>query len=83
MVDIPSHKNELMRIYKTLSSADEEDTITARVNQLCDPRDNSIHEKLAKIKAKFEQALGKESAKAFYISGPRAGLRTIKSFSIQ
>ncbi len=83
MVDIPSHKNELMRIYKTLSIADEEDTITARVNQLCDPRDNSIHEKLAKIKAKFEQALGKESAKAFYISGPRAGLRTIKSFSIQ
>jgi hypothetical protein len=80
MTEIPAHKKELLEIYKTLSNADEGEIISARINQLCDPRDNSIHEKLAKIKAKFEQALGKESAKSFYISGPRAGLRMIKYF---
>ncbi len=81
LVDIHHYKSELLDIYNKLSNADEKITNEARILQLCDPRDNSLNEKIAKIKSKFELAIGKDSAKNFVISGPRAGLRRIAYFA--
>ena len=81
LVDIHHHKNELLEIYNKLSNADEKRTNESRILQLCNPRDNSLSEKIAKIKSKFESAIGTDSAQKFIISGPRAGLRRIAYFA--
>jgi hypothetical protein len=57
---------------------DDKEDITARITTLANPLDNSIHEKMSKIKTKFIRALGATDAVPFIISGRRGEAQKIQ-----
>jgi hypothetical protein len=71
---LQDHEEELYRIYSKCSVANSDNNIAAMRNSiraLTDPLENSLNEKISRIKSKFTRALGPELATHYYIAKER------------
>jgi hypothetical protein len=66
--DLQQHKDELLSIYDEISFAERSDKIR-RINDLVNIVSNSASEKISRIKRAFEEAIGPDLAKHYYIQG--------------
>ncbi len=72
------HKRELTNIYKQISYRESFESINQSIDRLCMPTDNSINEKLSRIREAFVKTISNEYAQHYYISGERGGIKRIK-----
>ena len=66
--DLQQHRDELLSIYDDISFAERSDKIS-RINDLVNIVSNSASEKISRIKRAFEEAIGPDLAKHYYIQG--------------
>ena len=75
---LADHKEELMALYaRVLGKAELTDKQKASVERLCDPWDNSINEKLSRIRKSFCAEVHESVADKYVIQGERGAPRTI------
>lgn len=75
--DMGDHQRELENIYSSLSRRDDMDGIRRSVATLCNPLDNSINEKVSKVKKAFRDAVDDRIARFYYIDGKKGEAKTI------
>jgi len=73
----PEYKEELHQIYLSMATHTDTAELTRRVKLLCDPRDNSINEKLSTINRIFSDLLGSENCTPYQILGVRGAVKKI------
>lgn len=66
---LSEHRKELYDIYSKMSSMGMLHEIRARIDDMTNALSNSASEKLSRIKRVFEEAIGHELAKNYYICG--------------
>ncbi|OJJ20467.1 hypothetical protein BKI52_18595 [marine bacterium AO1-C] len=71
LYNLVDHKKELLDTYKRISRRLNFQQMQQSIEQLVDRRDNSMHEKLARIKAAFEALVPCQYTKLFLIDGDR------------
>lgn len=76
--DLPDYRTELMTIYGRVSNVSDRERQENSVEQLVHPFNNSINEKLSKIKKGFIDMMPPELAAFYYIFGSRACARKIQ-----
>ena len=75
---LADHKEELMALYaRVLGKAELTDKQKASVERLCDPWDNSINEKLSRIRKSFCAEVHESVADKYVIQGERGAPRII------
>ena len=75
---LTDHKEELMMLYaRVLGKTKLADKQKASVERLCDPWDNSINEKLSRIRKSFCAEVHESVADNYVIQGARGGIRSI------
>lgn len=77
LYDLYSYRQELMEIYKRISRKDDYHLMQTSIDFLVNKYDNSIHEKISRIKHTFSQLLTQELAQQYYIKGKRRQEKTI------
>ena len=76
--NLADHKEELMGLYaRVLGKAELTDKQKASVERLCDPWDNSINEKLSRIRKSFCAEVHESVADKYVIQGERGAPRII------
>jgi len=78
ITDFYKYEQELFDIYGSCSVANSDNNIAAMRNSikaLIDPLENSLNEKISKIKSKFIKYLGKEMAENYYIYKDKTNLK--------
>ncbi len=71
------YREELHQIYLSMATHTDITELTRRVNLLCDPRDNSINEKLSTINRIFRDLLGPDNCIPYQILGVRGAAKKI------
>lgn len=66
--EIGGHKEELMEWYLKLSNRKISDNFDNSIEILCNPFENSVYEKISRIKREFVKQLDDRIAKEYYIS---------------
>jgi hypothetical protein len=72
------YKNELTQLVNRLSRIDDQHEINQSIEALCQADSNSLSEKLARIRQKFNRYLGEAMAGQYIVSGPNGGLKKIE-----
>lgn len=67
--DVYDYKSEIMKIYNSLYTGSSVESARKSAEALCNPLDNSLSEKISRIKKKMITVLGTEIADLFYIQG--------------
>jgi hypothetical protein len=67
--DLPDHRDELANIYEQISHTGTRTEMRERINDLVNVLSNSASEKISRIKRAFEEAIGPDLAKHYYIQG--------------
>lgn len=75
--DLPSHIEELLDLYQSVSGRDDKDAMRKTVENLADPFQNNANISLSRIKRAFVEAFNDNLAKAYYVDGERGGVRSI------
>jgi len=79
-IELPSlvdYRAELLSIYVNMATHTNRAVLEKRIQLLCDPRENSINEKLSTINRMFEDLLGDEVCVPYQILGIRGGAKKI------
>jgi hypothetical protein len=79
-IDLPAlgdHRQELLGIYVNMATHTNRAVLEKRIQLICDPRENSINEKLSTINRAFEDLLGEEDCLPYQIMGIRGGPKKI------
>ena len=76
--DLPSYKEELGRIYGSITGREDQDAIDESIDKLTNPFDNSINEKCARIKNAFVSEFREELAQWYFIDGRKGEKKAIK-----
>jgi len=66
---LADHRAELFEIYAGITQAGLREDIQERINNLVNVLSNTASEKLSRIKSVFEESIGTELAKHYYIQG--------------
>jgi len=74
---ISNHREELHGYYLNMATHTNREVLVKRINAICDPRENSINEKLSTINKAFEQLLGKQVSLPYQIVGVRGEAKKI------
>lgn len=69
LTDLSDHRNELMDFYELISHTGSRLEMRERINDLVNVLSNSASEKISRIKRSFEEAIGPDLAKHYYIQG--------------
>lgn len=69
LTDLYDHRDELMEIYEQISQNGTKEEMRVRINDLANVLRNSASEKISRIKRVFEEAIGPDLAKHYYIQG--------------
>lgn len=69
LTELIDHKQELFDIYTQISNTGTIDEMRERINDLVNVLSNSASEKISRIKRVFEEAIGPDLAKNYYIQG--------------
>lgn len=72
------HRNEIKEIYMQVGNPKTVPEFNNRIDQLIDPTENSVSEKLSKIRSKVIALVGEELAPYYCIDGQRAERKTIR-----
>ncbi len=75
--DMSDHQRELEEIYSSLSRRDSIEGIRRSVATLCNPLDNSINEKVSRVKKAFRDVVDDRVARFYYIDGKKGETKTI------
>jgi hypothetical protein len=67
--DLPDHRDELADFYEQISHSGTRTEMRERINDLVNVLSNSASEKISRIKRAFEEAIGPDLAKHYYIQG--------------
>jgi hypothetical protein len=70
---LSDYEPEILHIYKALSNRMNEQEMRESIKQLCHPTDNSVKEKISRIKRAFLRQISDRNARHYYISGRRGG----------
>jgi len=70
---LSDYEPEILHIYKALSNRMNEQEMRESIKQLCHPTDNSVNEKISRIKRAFLRQISDRNARHYYISGRRGG----------
>jgi len=71
------YRRELLDIYVNMATHTNRAVLEKRIQLICDPRENSINEKLSTINHIFEDLLGEEVSVPYQILGVRGGPKKI------
>lgn len=74
---LSDHQAELERIYSSITGREDLGSIRKSVSDLCDPLNNSINEKVSKVKKAFRDAVDDHIARFYYIDGERGTAKRI------
>lgn len=66
--DLSDHREELRRIYRSISPSTDSDRIDETVSRLTDPTDNAVNEKCSRIKAAFGSLMDEYTLSYYMIS---------------
>lgn len=77
LYDLHLYQSKLLEIYKHLSSRHNYTLMKVNIKRLVNKYDNSIHEKISRIKQTFQQLLPAEQAHFFYITGKRREVKSV------
>lgn len=77
LYDLHLHQSKLLEIYKHLSPHHNYAVMKLNIKRLVNKYDNSIHEKISRIKQVFLQLLPVEQAHFFYITGKRREVKSV------
>ena len=75
--ELSDHQQELEEIYSSITGREDLDSIRKSVADLCDPLNNSINEKVSKVKKAFRDAVDDRIAKFYYIDGEKGTAKRI------
>ncbi|MDR1743594.1 MAG: hypothetical protein LBR48_07230, partial [Dysgonamonadaceae bacterium] len=68
---LSDYEPEMLQIYKTLSKRMNEQEMRESIKQLCHPTDNSVYEKISRIKQAFLRQISDRNAQHYYPTGKR------------
>ena len=75
---LSNYKDELMFIYQRIAYRQGIEEMTYSINEICDPRSNSINEKCSRIKEAFVSQFNETIAENYFITGKRGEPKKIK-----
>ena len=75
--DLPDHQDELIDIYELISHTGTRVEMRERINDLVNVLSNSASKKISRIKRSFEEAIGPDLAKHYYIQGGNGARKRI------
>lgn len=75
--ELGDHKEELINIYTRIQGRQLTQNQLASIGRLCNPLDNSINEKLSRIKQAFRAVAHDSVANCYIVQGERGELRNI------
>lgn len=71
LYDLPKYERELLTIYKNVSRRHDFGAMKSSINNLVNRRENSFHEKSARIKSIFKNVVPNKILDFYYIKGER------------
>lgn len=74
---LADYKRELLDIYASISGREDMDAMRSSIDTLTDPFDNSINEKVSKIKKAFLNVVSDRVARFYYIRGEAGTAKSI------
>ena len=74
---LSNHRNELYDIYCSISNQGSLAEMKHRIDEMVNALSNSSSEKISRIKKVFEEAIGEELAKHYYIRGEHGNVKKI------
>jgi hypothetical protein len=77
--DLSDHRDELADIYEQISHTGTRTEMRERINDLTNVLSNSASEKISRIKRAFEEAIGPDLAKHYYIQGGNGERKRVES----
>ncbi len=77
MSDLCNHRSELYEIYGSLANIGTREDVKMRIDDLTNVLSNSASEKISRIKRVFEESIGEELAKQYFIKGGNGEKKTI------
>ena len=75
--DLPLYRDELMQLYRKLSTKSSVPEMTRSIDELANPFSNSMSEKCARIKEAFVRTIDDRLARHYYVRGDRNGPKRI------
>ena len=75
--ELSDYQQELEGIYSSITGREDLDSIRKSVADLCDPLNNSINEKVSKVKKAFRDAVDDHVARFYYIDGKKGTAKRI------
>lgn len=75
--ELSDYQQELEEIYSSITGREDLDSIRKSVADLCDPLNNSINEKVSKVKKAFRDAVDDRVARFYYIDGKKGTAKRI------
>ena len=78
MTELSDYREELLQIYEQISNTGTREDMMQKINNLVNVLSNSASEKMSVIKRVFEEAIGPDLAKHYYIQGGNGERKGIK-----
>ena len=75
--ELSDYQQELEEIYSSITGREDLDSIRKSVSDLCDPLNNSINEKVSKVKKAFKDVVNEHTARFYYIDGKKGTAKRI------
>jgi hypothetical protein len=76
--DLTNYTNDLKCFYRMVTNLSSLDTIEDNITRLINRQDNSLYEKVSRIKEAFKKCLPKSVAKEYYLTGSKQDSKSIK-----
>ena len=77
LTSLCDHRQELYDIYASISNTGTQQDIKTRIDDMTNALNNSVNEKISRIKRVFEESIGRELAKQYYIKGEAGEVKKI------
>jgi hypothetical protein len=74
---IAEYEEELYKIYSTISGKRDFDVMRSNIKRLCNPLEESLHQKLSRIRNAFVSSISDVYASNYYVTGERGGVHRI------
>lgn len=75
--DLADHRDELFRLYMRTSVKDNMDEMRKSIDDIVDPFSNSVNVKVSRIKTAFRNIVNEFVAKAYCVTGPAGGVKSV------
>jgi len=76
--ELSDYHDELLSIYKNLTTHEDPDKMMQSIRAMTDPLNNSVNEKCSRIRAAFLEVISDKLADNYYITGSRGEAKKIK-----